>query len=273
MNGKPPRRSAGHGWSWMVDALKTVCQWPAVFLPMGLIVAVIQLIPLLGGLVLLVAGPALVAGSIVAAHAASRGMTPVISQLFALFEEPTRRKEALKLCLPLLAGKFLALIVLAVALTRQLLTSGTDMQSLEGHPEKVLALLGQADMMPWLAAALAIVLLAWTFTAMAIPRVALGHEPAFDAIRHGLRQVWASIGAWIIAALLLFAIILVVTSVLMLTKMMLVMQLGVYTALYAILGPLLYAAWRDISGATSTSAPKTDHSPRNAPPPSGVLEA
>lgn len=273
MSGGNPHRPAGHAWQWLVEALGTIRRWPGVFLPMGLIVAVIQMIPFLGGLVLLVTGPALVAGSIVAAHAASLGKPPAISQLFAMFENPARRGEALKLCLPLLAGKFAALLLIAFMLTRHMLAAGLDMQTLEEHPEKVAALLLQADMMPWLLAAIAIVLLAWSFTALAIPRVALGNESAFEAIRQGVRQVWASIGAWIVVVLLLFAGLLVVTTLLMLTQVMLLMQLGLFTALYAVLGPLLHAAWRDINGTAPPPQPPSPAPPRRPPPPSGVLEA
>lgn len=274
MNGQAPRRPpASHGWLWLADALKTIRRWPGVFLPMGLIVAIIQLIPYLGGLALLIMGPALVAGTIVAAQTATGGGTPAINQLFAMFEQPARRSEALKLCLPLLAGKFIALVVIAVALTNHMVNAGMTMQSLEGHPEKVLALLGSNDMVPWLLLAVAIVLVAWTFAALAIPRVALQKEPAFEAMRHSLRLVWSSIGAWIVAAALLFACMLAVTSLLMLTQLLLLVQLGLYTVLYAVLGPLLHAAWRDITGAMPPP-PAPDPRPRNTPPPpSGVLEA
>lgn len=274
MSGNAPRRPANHGWLWVVEGLKTVRRCPGVFLSMGLIVAVIQMIPMLGGLVLLVTGPALVAGTIVAAQAATRGTRPAVGQLFAMFDAAPRRTEALKLCVPLLVGKGLALLVLAMAVARRLAASGVEMQELEGHPEKILALFGQGDMLPWLLAAIVLVLLAWTFTALAIPRVALGSERAFDAMRHGVRQVWASLGAWVVVLLLLFSALMAVTTVLMLTQWMLVVQIGLYTALYAVLGPILHAAWRDIGGAGPAPPPPPTPGPRpTPPPPSGVLEA
>jgi hypothetical protein len=121
----------------------------------------------------------------------------------------------------------------------------------------------------------AIVLLAWTFTALAVPRVALRGEAAFVAMGESFRRVWRSIGAWIVAAVLLFAGLVLLSILLMLTHVMAVVQLGLYTALYAVLGPLLHAAWRDLDDHADSSdrddrAPPPPPAP---PPPSGILEA
>lgn len=269
-----PRIGIGHGLKWLLEAFHVVRHWPLVFLPMGLIVAIISVVPFLGGLAIMVMGPALLAGIVTAADTARRGRTPAIQQLFAMFQEPTQRNEALKLCLPLVIGKFAAGMVVVGAVLGIMSQSGISAQSLEGHPEKVLELFASGDVTGWLVLAVAIVLLAWTFAALAIPRVALGREAAFKAMKHGFSQVWGSIGAWFVAIILLFAGLVLLSMLLMLTGSMVVMQVGLYTVLYAVLGPLLHAAWHDLGGHVASG--DGDHRappPPTPPPPSGVLEA
>lgn len=269
----PPRHiGAGHGLKWLLEALGMVRRWPGTFLAMGLIMAVISLVPYLGGFAILFLGPALLAGIATAADTAWRGRTPATHQLFTMFQETAQRNEALKLCLPLVIGKLVAVMVLVVAVSRIMARRGMDVHALEGHPEKVLALFTDSSMPGWLALAVAIVLLAWTFTALAIPRVALRGEAAFAAMGESFRRVWRSIGAWIVAAILLFAGLVLLSMLLMLTHIMAIVQLGLYTALYAVLGPLLHAAWRDLDG----SRVDTHHAPPappTSPPASGVFEA
>lgn len=255
-----------------------VRRWPGTFLSMGLIMAVISLVPYLGGFAILIMGPALLAGIVIAADTAQRGQTPATHQLFTMFQETAQRNEALKLCLPLVIGKFVAAMVIAVGLLRTVTRLGVDVHTLEGHPEKVLALLADGSMLGWLIAALAIVLLAWTFAALAIPRVAIKHEAAFAAMGEGFRRVWHSIGAWAVATILMFVGLLLLSMLLMLTHVMAIVQLGLYTALYAVLGPLLHAAWRDLRDHADTSHDdhhRHDNAPPPAapPPPSGILEA
>lgn len=268
MSDAPRRVPASRGWSWLVAAVRMIRRWPSVFLPMGLIVAAIQLVPLLGGLALLIVGPALVAGSVTAAHTAASGGTPAIRQLFALFARRNTRSEGLKLCLPLLAGKILAVTVIATALLHRVSQSGVDVHALEANPERALALLTGGDMSLWLALAVLIILVAWTFAVLAIPRVALTRESAFTAMAYSVRQVWRSLAAWIVVAVVLFIGIMLLTMLLMLTHWLLVVQVGLFTALYAFAGPLLYAAWQDYGGA----APATTRRDQPPPPPD-VLEA
>ncbi len=273
MTGPDPKVPAGHGWQWFATAVATVRRWPGAFLAMGLVVGLISLVPLLGGLILLITGPALLAGSVVAADAAHHGRQPALRQLFAMFEQARQRNEALKLCIPLVIGKVVAATVLATAMASAMQHAGLDVTALEGHPEKILALLAGPGMRVWLALALAIVLFAWSFTALAIPRVALRNEPAFAAMGEGFRHVWRNLGAWILAAVVLFAALVVLALLLMLTRVPVIMQLGVYTALYAVLGPLLHAAWQDLGGAGQPPATARGPKPPSPPPPPGFLEA
>lgn len=280
MNPPPGLRTRigiGNGWRWFTGALAIVRRFPAAFGLMALIPAVIYtLVPILGRLVLLVTGPALLAGITLAAHAAATGGKPSVRQLFALFQASPRRAEAIKLCVPLVIANVAAAIVLAVAATSLLVNQGVDLAALEGDPQKMMAtlratLLGGA-MRGWWIAIASIIAFGWTFTALAIPRVALAHERAFPAMGASLRGVWGHLGAWIVAVVALLACLVALALVLQLTRLAVVVQLGVITAAYAVLGPLLYLAWRDLGG-TPTTGDAVAPPPRPPAPPPGFLEA
>lgn len=275
---QPPRKvGAAHGWRWFTIALDMVRRQPVVFLGMGLFVAGVgSLIPYIGRLAILIMGPAFLAGICVAADATARKQSPAFAQLFALLAQPERRGEALKLCIPLVLGKLAAAMILGFALAGQLARQGIQMETFQGHRDELMALLVSEAMMPWLLVALAAILFSWTVTALAIPRVAFSRESAFAAMAAGFRLIWQHFSAWIVAALALFACLLVVVMVLMLTGFMPVVLLGFFTILYALLGPMLYAAWRDLGGRVQGDDPDQPPAPPRPPappPPSGVLEA
>lgn len=273
----PRRIGAAHGWRWFTIALSMVRRQPVVFLGMGLFVAVVDtVLPIIGPLAVLIMGPAFLCGICVAADATARRQSPAFAQLFAVLVQSERRGEALKLCIPLVLGKLAAAMILGFALASQLARQGIKVETLQGHPDKLMALLVSEAMVPWLLVALAVVLFAWTVTALAIPRVAFSRESALAAISTGFRQVWQHFSAWIVAVLALFACLLIVVTVLYLTHLMLLVQLGFFTILYALLGPMLYAAWRDLGGYPPSDGPNQPPAPPrppSPPPPSGVLEA
>lgn len=242
---------------------------------MGLIFAAIHtLVPLLGPLFTLIWGPVLIAGTVLAAHTAASGRTPLAGQLFTLFRNG-RLGEGVKLCLPLVAGKITAAIVLSFGLVSHLRASGMDIATLEQNRQLFSTLMNQirtSAMRPWWITALIIVLFSWTIAALAIPRVALTRDTAMAAMARGFRLVWHHVLAWIVAGGLVFVLLTILTGLLMLTRISLVMELGVLTGLYTVLGPLLYVAWRDLDGATGTTNATPPSTPE-APPPSGYLEA
>ncbi|HET7268331.1 MAG TPA: BPSS1780 family membrane protein [Oleiagrimonas sp.] len=266
---QPPRKiGATQGWHWFVSALDLVRRQPATFLCMGLFVACVDsLLPYIGPLAVLIMGPAFLAGMCVAANTIARQQPPAFAQVFALLAQPGRRGEALKLCIPLVLGKFAAAMILGVALTNQLARKGIDVATLQGQRDKLMTLLISEAMVPWFVVALVVVVFTWTFTALAIPRVAFSREPAFTAMGESFRLVWRHIPAWFVAGLALCVCVVAVGMVLLLTRFMLLVQVGFFTTLYTVLGPMLYIAWRDLGG----HPPSGD--PDQPPPPSGVLEA
>ncbi|HEX7342342.1 MAG TPA: hypothetical protein VF269_08735 [Rhodanobacteraceae bacterium] len=281
MTPTPPSRriGLGHGWRWFTGAWGMLRRRPQVFLLMGLTMAIIDmlsslpLIGLLAGLFMLIAGPALLAGICMEAHGAAAGRTPNWQHLFTPLLDPARRREAIKLCIPLVIGKLTAIFMLAIVLLEKLARSGANLADLNHHPDQLIALLKSDAMRPWLFVALAIVLFAWTFTALAIPGVVLTSSRASTAMTESFRLVWHHLGAWIVAALALFVCVGIVFWLLSLTHVILIVQLGTFTLLYALLGPMLYLAWRDLGGLPTANTTPAAPKPPAPPPPSGFLEA
>lgn len=255
---------SSRGMRWIGQALGLVRRWPQVFLPMGLVAGAIYLVPLLGGLVLLILGPSLLAGAVIAARDADRGGQPSFGQLFELFREEGRLGQGLRLCLPMVGGQLLAGFLIGIPVAQAMLRAGVDIKTLESQPEMIIELMG-GNLFAWALAALLIVLVAYAFTATAIARVALDRREAMAAMAESLRLVRANLGAWVVTALLLFAGMFVLAMFSMMLGVPALVQALCYAALYTVLGPLLYVAWRDLCDGTQTGRPPS------SPPP--VLEA
>lgn len=255
---------SGRGARWVGQALGLVGRWPQVFLPMGLIVGVIYLVPLLGGLVLLVLGPSLLAGAVIAARDADRGGQPAFGQLFELFREEGRLGQGLRLCLPMIGGQVLAGFLIGIPVARAMLRAGVDIKALESQPEMIVEIMG-GSLFAWALVALLVVLFAYAFTATAIARVALDRYAAMAAMAESLGLVRANLGAWVVTALLLFVGMFVLAMFSMMLGIPTLVQALCYAALYTVLGPLLYFAWRDLCDGAQAG------SPPSSPPP--VLEA
>jgi hypothetical protein len=255
---------SSRGMRWVGQALGLVRRWPQVFLPMGLIVGAIYLIPLLGGLVLLILGPSLLAGAVIAARDADRGDRPAIGQLFELFREEGRLSQGLRLCLPMVGGQVLAGFLIGIPVARAMMQAGIDIKALESQPEMILGIMG-GSLFVWALVALLVVLFAYAFTATAIARVALDRREAMAAMAESLRLVRANLGAWVVTALLLFAGMFVLAMFSRVLGVPTLVQALCYAALYTVLGPLLYFAWRDLCAGAQAGGPPP------SPPP--VLEA
>lgn len=267
----PRKVPASQGWAWIGAAFAMVRRWPSVFPLMGLCMGLITWVPLFGVAILLLCGPGLLAGCVIAARSAATGGKPEVRQLWSMFEQPARRSEAFKLCIPLVAGKLAAIIVVAIGLDRYLVGHGMKPTVIEHDPQKLVEIFAHGDMLIWLGVAVLLVLVAWTFTALAIPKVALENKPAFVAMGESARQIWSNLGAWLVAFVGLFMVMMVVAWLLLLTRIPALMQLGTYTAMNMLLGPVLYTAWHELGGETPPAGPSRPAS--SPPPPTDVLEA
>lgn len=78
---------ASRGIEWIVKAIQLILANPAPFALMGLIMAVIGVVPVLGSLALAILGPALYGGIVWAARAQRQGETARFEQLFQAFHE------------------------------------------------------------------------------------------------------------------------------------------------------------------------------------------
>ncbi len=101
---------AGSGVNWLTEGIRIIMANPAAFLVMGLILAVINFIPILGGLVLTICGPALIGGIVYAAREQAEGCKAEIAHLFRAFQEPGKIGPMLLLCLPAIVGGAVLLI-------------------------------------------------------------------------------------------------------------------------------------------------------------------
>lgn len=261
----------------MTQAVALVVRHAGVFLTMGTLAALIYLIPLLGGFIMLILGPALIAGAIIAARDAAEGRPPRVGQMFSLFQEDGRLPDALKLCIPLVVGKVLASLVIGMGITRVLLRAGLDIKALESQPQLLIKTLqtSAGDLFGWSIVSLLIVLVAWAFTATAISRVALQRAQPFPAMAESFRLALRHVGAWLLAAVALFLIVFVLAMPLLLGAHLLLAQMLINGLIYSLAGPLLYFAWRDLFGAVSDHAPSAPSasSPEAAQSPSGRFEA
>ncbi len=259
------KMNASQGWHWVGAALHMARRWPAVFPVMGLIVAVIALIPWVGGLVVLFLGPALIAGTIRAAHTVQQGGTPAVGDLFSLFREGEHLGPALALCLPVVIGQVLSFFVILMGAMSALHHAGIDVHSLQSDPQKFIAVMSHGPMLICGLLALVIMLLAYGFLFTAIARVGLDKHAPFPAMGESFGQMWRHLGVWLIMMLTLFLCMFIPASIGMLIGLPTLAELLVYIVLYTLLGPTLYAAYRTLLGTGAGDA--TSDRPR-APPPS-----
>lgn len=243
---------SARGFAWIMQALSLVGKHPGVFIPMGLLVSIIQLIPFVGGLILFIAGPALIAGTVTAAAQSQSGNTPRMGQLFAMFEAAPKRRTALKLCLPIIAGKLAALLLLVFMLAQHIARSGADITAMESNPSLILPYLMSNQMLPWLVIGLLLIVAGWAAAALAIPEVALRDATLGDAVKFSLRCIRSSLGAWLVMTACLLSVFALWVMLLMSMHSIWLAQLGLTALSYTLLGPVFYAAWSDFSQAAPT---------------------
>jgi len=233
---------AGSGMTWLTDAVNLVLKNPAAFLVMGLILAVINFIPILGGLALTIFGPALIGGLVFAAREESEGRKAEIAHLFRAFQEPGKLGPMLLLCLPAIVGGAVLLVLVFVFGVGALLGGGLSAAS--GSEFGWGAFGGGVVVLVVLAVAIGFLIYALQF--FAVPRVMLEGAEPFAAMKESLSACIANIGAF-----LLFGIVLVVAFVVLGVVLAFIPILGwlaLMTAGSAVFGCAEYFAWRQVYG-------------------------
>jgi hypothetical protein len=252
---------AGRGVTWLTEGVRLVMANPVAFLVMGLIVAVVNFIPILGGLALTILGPALLGGIVYAAREEAEGRKAEIAHLFRAFQEPGKIGPMLLLCLPAIAGGAVLLVCGLVfglgALIGGLAGAGNSASGLG-------ALGGGFVLMVLIAVALMFVIYALQF--FAVPRVMLDGVEPFAAMKESLNACLANVGAFIVFGVVLFAAFIVLAIVLMIVPLL--GWLALVTAATVVFACGEYAAWREVfAGSASTSA--TPPPPPSELPPAG----
>ncbi len=194
--------SADHGFRWLIESARLLAANPAPFLAMGATVALLAMLPLLGGLLLFVFGPALNAGIVTAAKSQAAGRPARYEHLFAGFTTPGKLPRLVALCLPwiaMLIALFMVLILLGVALA-VFGVGGGDIESWasDGPPGPVLAIM--------LLLLLVGMLVPYALTFFAMPRVMLTDTAPLAAMRDSIEACITNIGAFIVFLLTLFAV-------------------------------------------------------------------
>ena len=169
---------AGRGVEWLKDSVQLLLKNPAPFALMGLLMAVIMAVPVLGGLALLVLGPALYAGFMVAARNQQASAPVEFTQLFAAFQQEGKLPKMLALCLPAVAAMIILGILAAVVIGGAMLGGGLSAAS--GSDAFAMAALGGGGIV-FVLIALAVGFVAHALVFFAIPRVMFDDIEPFAA--------------------------------------------------------------------------------------------
>lgn len=253
--------SAGRGWQWVMQAVDLVKRYPAPFLLMGLIIGIIGVIPVLGGLVLLFLGPALIAGTCYAAQQAERGGKPEVGHLFRGFQESDRIGSLVALCLPTVIGAILIGIILAIFIVGAASAGGMAMlEQAEANPMVLVAALG-SSLLLLVPLVLIVALGIYAATFFAIPRTLLERPAAIANMKDSVRASLRNLGAFLIAVFVLLVLVALVSIIFSMLHLDRIGSIVASTALYAVLGPTLYFAWSEVCGAPAASAQPPDAAP------------
>ncbi|MGA8278405.1 MAG: BPSS1780 family membrane protein [Rhodanobacteraceae bacterium] len=250
--------TAESGIKWLTSGVSLVLSKPAVFLVMGLILAAINIVPVLGGLALAILGPALLGGMVFATREHSLGRSTDVGQLFRAFQEPGKIGPMLLLCLPGIVGGFVLLILFLVFAASALVGGG--LTALEnGSGANFLGALGGGALI-FLLIALIVVLAMYALQFFAIPRVMLDSIEPFAAMRESFGACRTNASAFILLCAVMLIAFVVLGFILLFIP--LIGWLALMTAGWAVTGGAMYFAYTQVFG----SAPAPQPSPAAKPP-------
>jgi hypothetical protein len=234
---------AGRGLTWLTEGIRLVIANPMPFLVMGLILAVINFIPILGGLVLTICGPALIGGIVYAAREQAEGSKAEIAHLFRAFQEPGKIGPMLLLCLPAIVGGAVLLILGLMFGLGALIGGGLSASS--GATEGIAGAIG-GGFLVLLLVAVTLMFLIYALQFFAVPRVMLDGIEPFAAMRESLGACIANIGAFLVFAIVLFVAFIVLAFVLMLVPI--IGWIALVAAASVVFATAEYFAWKQVFG-------------------------
>jgi uncharacterized membrane protein len=248
------RVAAGNGIQWLSGAINLVMQNLGVFIVMALITAVILIIPILGGLTMLILGPALYGGYIYAAHKQATGGRAEIGDLFAAFNQPGKIGPMIMLCLPGIAAGVLMLLLVVLgaggAILSGVFSSGGSAAAGIGSSIFLVALLG-----------LAVGLGMFALMFYAIPRVMLDGVEPIQAMKDSFAAALGNIGAMILFALV-FCVAYFILVLIPILGWLVLLLVGLPISVIS-----MYFAYRDVFGPSNHAAVSP-----SAPPPPPVVQ-
>ena len=261
---------AARGIDWFSQAIALILKNPTPFLLMGLLLGVISAVPVLGGLALLVLGPAFYAGLMSAARRQAREGSADFQQLFDGFQQEGLLPKLLALCLPAVAAVFV-LVVMAVVLIGGAMLGG-GLSAASGSDAFAWAALGLGGVV-FLLVALVVGFIAHALVFFAVPRVMFDAKEPFPAMGESWRAVLANIGA-----VLLFMVLVLVAYVvlfLVLGWLGVIGQVLITTVMMPLVPVAMWQAYRDVYGditqetaAVAPVPPAAGQGPdEDAPPP------
>lgn len=260
---------AGRGVEWLTEAGALVMKNPAAFLLMGLLVAVISVVPVLGTLALVVLGPTFYAGVMSAARSQHRQGSASFPQLFDGFQQEGKLPKLLALCLPGVAAGVLLLVATTVVVGGAMLGGGAA-ATMGGDEAAILAALG-GGLLVLLVIALVVGFIAHALVFFAVPRVMFDGVEPFPAMKESWSAVLANIAAVLVFVVLLGLAMVVLAGVLgwiipvvgQVLAMMLLISIGCVG---------MWIAYRDVFGDITQETPAATVPAAPAPPPPATNE-
>ncbi len=259
---------AVQGFHWAITALRILARNFRVLILLALLLVLLTQIPLLGGLISVLLGPAMLGGMVWAVQQIQNGRRPGLGALFKAFDGTHSIGNLVVLCLPSLG--VLVLLVFAV--------SGIFVSSVGGDPAKIDAM--RQDPIMLLAALrghllpLALIavfgsLLNFTLTFFAVPQVMLRNQTGWMGMLQSLRAARINWSALLVLVCAVFGLIFV--TVLALQLVLLaggslgawwreLWMLLLIAALYAYGAVLTYVAWHDVLDESPTEPALTTSS-------------
>ncbi|MBD8525732.1 BPSS1780 family membrane protein [Pseudomarimonas arenosa] len=245
------RVEADRGIVWLRQSFELIRSNPGPFLLMGLVLAVLTMIPLLGFLAFAVFAQTLYGGIMFAADRQRRGEPAEFEHLFTAFRQPGKLPKMLALCLPGLAAGVLLTILAAWMLGGALLAGGLGSVATD-QPEALALSLGTSGLV-FVVIALAVGLLAYAAVFFATPNVMLREAAPLEAIKQSLMACRDNL-----AALLMFLLAVFVISFLLSLVLSWIPLLGsmlLITVLLPWVTIAVYFAHRDVFGDAANAPP------------------
>lgn len=259
------RVPAANGLKWLADAVTLILKNPAPFALMGLLPAVLAMVPLLGNVGLLVLGPALFGGIMYAAREQQAGRAADFKHLFQVFQQEGKLGPMLMLCLPAVFAAAVLAILAFVVVGGALLGAGV---SNSGGSSTALGLgLGFGGLV-FALLAIAVMLATYALTFFATPRVMFDEIEPITAMKESLQACLANIGAFLVFMLVLGGAAMLLGFVLAFIPLL--GMLALYTALFPVSAVGVYLGWRDVYGHRITqefpAQATQDLPPQDVPP-------